>query len=69
MRVVGLHKKVLKIVEAEVAPAISEIWRGTQGEHELKVFVVLIVGFVGLSQEAEPNPPLVEKQLFLKHVL
>ncbi len=69
MAIARHHKEILEIVETEVTPAVSEIGRRSEGEYELEVLVVLIVGLVGLGQEAEPNPPFVEKQLFLKHVL
>jgi hypothetical protein len=65
----GGDQEVVEVVEAEVGPAVGEVGRRLQQEHLLEVLVVLLVGLVGLRQEAEPHSPLVQKQRILKHII
>ena len=52
-----------------MGPAVGEIGGRLDDEDALKVFVVLLVAFVGFSEEAEPHSPLVQKYLALYHII
>ena len=64
--VVGLGEEVVEAAETAVGPAVGEVCGGLEGVDES---VVLVVLFVGLPNEDEPDPPFVEEQLTLKHII
>ena len=64
-----VDEKVFEVVESEAVPGIGEVSRGSEEKDHLEVFVILIVGLVGLSHEAYPHSPFVLKQFVFQHLL
>lgn len=58
---VGFHQEVVKIVEAEVRPAVSEVCGCFQEEDHLEILIVVLIGITLISQEAKPHSPFVQK--------
>jgi hypothetical protein len=58
---------MIEIVELAMVPNICEISRCTDIVDLKEVFVVFFIGFIRLPQEAKPNSPFVNEEMFLKH--
>jgi hypothetical protein len=64
---VALEQKVVQVVEVVLGPHICEVGGCAYAIDLQEVLVVFFIGFVGFSEKAKPDAPLVQEEVLLKH--